>query len=119
MALVMCPACRKKKSSLALVCPNCGFSNQKDVSANDEQLALTKKRKFRDRIYHLKMISYVAMSLAMVGIIPMLWSYIEAIENSVKINLKEHWGLYFVGIGFLIYVITRYLMIKAKKEYRN
>src|SRR5690554_6646546 len=104
MALVKCPVCRTRMSSLAPVCPKCGFSHDGEQKIDPEQADLYKKRQFGQRIYQLKMLSYVAMSIAMIGAIPMIWAYIQGLEQGHQVVLLEHWGSYLVGVGFVLYL---------------
>ena len=119
MALVKCPVCRTRMSSLAKVCPKCGFSHDGEQEIDEEQAALFKKRQFGQRIYLLKMLSYVAMSIAMIGAIPMLWAYIKGLEQGDNVVLLEHWGVYLVGLGFVMYLFVRAAIIIARKNYRK
>ncbi len=119
MALVKCPVCRTRMSSLAKVCPKCGFSHEGEQEIDEEQAALYKKRQFGQRIYLLKMLSYVAMSIAMIGAIPMLWAYIKGLEQGDNVVLLEHWGVNLVGLGFVIYLFVRAAIIIARKNYRK
>jgi len=118
MALVNCPACRTRISSLAKVCPACGFSFDKEATIDPEQVKLFQKRQFRQRMYQLRMFSYVAMTITMIGAIPMLWDYIQGVENAEPIVLMEHWGVYAVAIGFLMYLGIRAGMIWVRRNYR-
>lgn len=118
MALINCPSCRIKMSSVAEACPKCGFALKKEGKADPEEVKLFLKRQLRDRMYRLKMISYVAMSIAMFGALPMLWDYIKGLETNQVVVLKEHWGIYAVGAGFLLYVIIRSLMIYTKSIHK-
>jgi hypothetical protein len=60
MAIVACPSCDKSISSQSALCPYCGF--QRDEVA-EERLRELRRRKLRDRVYHLKMASYAALTL--------------------------------------------------------
>ena len=60
MAIINCAGCGKRISSISPICPHCGFQRG---DASDEQLEEFTRRKLRDRIYHLKMISYVVMTV--------------------------------------------------------
>ncbi len=119
MALVKCPVCRTRMSSLAKTCPKCGFSHDSDQEIDPEQAKLYRKRLFSQRTYQLKMMSYVAMTIAMIGAIPMLWAYIKGIEEGENVVLLTHWGSYLVAGGFLFYVVVRISMILIGKKYRN
>ena len=107
MALINCPSCRTKISSVAEACPKCGYSRSGEAKADPEEIKLFLKRKLRDRMYLLRMLSYVAMSIAMIGAMPMLWDYIKSLELGQAIDLKAHWGIYAIGAGFGIYMIIR------------
>ncbi len=118
MALVNCPACRTKMSSVAKVCPKCGYSRDPDAQIDPEQVKLFQKRMFRDRMYKLRMLSYVAMTITMIGALPMLWDYIKGIENSNNIELLKHWGVYPIALGFVLYLVIRVSMVAVRRNYR-
>jgi len=106
-------------SSLAKVCPKCGFSHDPEQEIDPQQAELYRKRRFSQRVYQLKMTSYVAMAIAMIGAIPMLWAYIKGIEQGDNVVLLSHWGSYLVAAGFVLYVVIRIAMILNQKKYRN
>jgi hypothetical protein len=118
MALVNCPACRTKISSLAKVCPNCGYSRDPDAEIDEEQVRLFQKRLFRDRIYKLRMFSYVSMTITMIGALPMLWDYITGIESGSPIEMMSHWGMYAIAVGFFMYLVIRVFMVLVRRSYR-
>ena len=60
MAIISCPDCDKNISSRTMLCPYCGFQRGEIA---EEQLIEFRRRKLRDRIYHLKMASYAALLL--------------------------------------------------------
>ncbi len=117
MALVNCPACRAKMSSLAKVCPKCGFTSEPHAEIDPEQVKLFQIRLFRERMYKLRMLSYVAMTITMIGAIPMLWDYIRGIEESLPVILLDHWGVYAIATGFFLYLVIRFLMITVRRRY--
>lgn len=117
MALVNCPACRTKMSSVAKICPKCGFTSDPEAQVDVEQVKLFQMRLFRDRMYKLRMLSYVAMTVTMIGAIPMLWDYIRGIEQSVPLILLNHWGVYAIAIGFVLYLLIRFFMIVVRRRY--
>jgi hypothetical protein len=118
MALVKCPACRTKISSLAKVCPKCQYSRDPEAEIDEEQVRLFQKRLFRDRMYQLRMFSYVAMTITMIGALPMLWDYITGLESGDPIVMLEHWGVYAIAVGFFLYVVIRVLMVLVRRTYR-
>ncbi|WP_395374684.1 hypothetical protein [Marinicella sp. W31] len=104
-------------SSLATVCSNCGYTRSGDVEENSEALADFKRKRYRREQYQLKMFSYIAMSIAMIGAIPMIWAYIKAMEMEKTLNIAEHWGVYLVAFGFIAYMVIRVLMIMSKRRF--
>ncbi len=118
MALVNCPACRTKMSSVAKVCPKCNYSRDPEAEIDPEQVKLFQRRLFRDRMYKLRMFSYVAMTITMIGALPMLWDYIRGIENAEHVILLEHWGVYAIAVGFVFYLAIRIFMVMVRKKYR-
>lgn len=60
MAIISCPSCEKFISSHTTLCPYCGFQRGE---VSEAQLTELRRRKLRDRIYHLKMTSYAALAL--------------------------------------------------------
>jgi ribosomal protein L37E len=64
MAIINCPGCGKKTTEISPKCPHCGFD--RSVESNDRIVEL-QRRKLRDHVYHLKMISYGVISLFLAG----------------------------------------------------
>lgn len=60
MAIIACPECGKNISSRATICSYCGFQRG-EVTERD--LEIFRARRLRDRIYHLNMASYLAITL--------------------------------------------------------
>ncbi len=117
MALINCPACRTKISSVAKVCPKCGYSKDPQAQADPEQVKLFQRRMFRDRMYKLRMFSYVAMTITMIGALPMLWDYIKGVESGEPVVLLSHWGIYAIALGFFLYVVIRFFMVITRRNY--
>ena len=92
---------------------------KKGGKADPEEIKLFLKRQLRDRMYKLRMFSYVAMSITMIGALPMLWDYIKGLEVGEAVILKDHWGIYAVGAGFVSYIIIRGIMIRVKSEHKK
>ena len=118
MSLIKCPSCSKQISDKAKACPHCSFSmhhNKDEI----ERLRVIKYRNYRDKMYRLKMWSYTAIALALFGIVPMVWSYVEAIGYGFNVNITNHWGVNFVIVGFLIYVVIRVMMVNTKRTYKK
>ncbi len=64
MAIIACAECGKKISSHAPICSHCGCQ-MGEVS--EQQYAVFRARKLRDKIYHLNMTSYVVMTAFVAG----------------------------------------------------
>ncbi len=118
MALIDCPSCNARVSSVASQCPECGFDLAMGM-ADEETLRTLRNRRYRDRMYVLKMLSFAAMAIAMIGAIPMLFHYISAIEAGTPAQLMDHWGVYLVGIGFVFYLVVRVRMLSLKSAHRR
>jgi len=71
---------------VARQCPECGFDLVAGL-ADEETLRKLRNRRYRDRMYVLKMFSFAAMAVAMIGAIPMLFHYIQAIEAGQSAHL--------------------------------
>ena len=118
MALISCPSCQQKISDKVTLCPHCGFDFDQD-SSEMERLKILNYRKYRDHQYRLKMIGFVAIAIAMFGVVPMLWDYLKALDYGFQANLINHWGINPVMLGFAIYLIVRILMFKNKHKYKS
>jgi len=103
VAIVNCPKCDKNISSLTLVCPYCGF--ERGEVAEDE-LQETRRRKIRDRIYHLKMASYAALALLLAAI---AWY----MKDTDGFQHRASVGPYILfTIGAAIYLVIRVLLFR-------
>ena len=110
MAIVSCPDCDKNISSHTVVCPYCGF--ERDAIA-EEQLWEMRRRKLRDHIYHLKMASYVALTLL---IISFGWYLVE----TSGLQYRSSPGPYIVfAIGAVSYLVIRVYLHKFKAGLRK
>ncbi len=118
MALIQCPACHRRVSNMAKTCPECGF-NLVSGLADEATLQKLRQRQYRDRMYVLKMLSFTAMAIALIGAIPMLFHYIQGIEAGVPVRLVEHWGVYLVAAGFVFYATVRVRMMSLKAAYQK
>ncbi len=108
--IVNCPQCKKPMSSVAPLCPKCGFARG-DVT--EEQLTEFQRRKLRDRIYHLKMTSYFAISLLLAAC---GWYWWESSDFSRPPSAVP---IILVALGTVGYLVTRVLLFRAKKALRK
>ncbi|MFK8012355.1 MAG: hypothetical protein AB8B80_09960 [Marinicellaceae bacterium] len=116
MSLVKCPACQKQISNKSSACPHCHYSLNQSKDDLQRQKVIN-FRLYREKMYRIKMLTFTAMAIAIVGLVPMLWAYAQAIDYGFNANILNHWGLYFVIAGFVMYVGLRVKMFVTKKNY--
>jgi len=117
MSLIKCPACQKKISDKVDICPSCDFSfnqNQDEI----DRLKVLNYRRYRDKMYRFKMLTFVSITIAVIGFLPMIWDYVQAVDYGFEANIINHWGIYFVMAGFAMYIIIRVLMLNTKRNYK-
>jgi len=117
MALISCPSCQKKISDKSSVCSGCGYVFDQDQSEL-ERLKILQYRKYRDRLFQLKMLSYLSIAIALFGVVPMMWDYLKAMDYGFQVNLLNHWGINPVMLGVALYVVVRILMMNNKRRYK-
>ena len=110
MAIVDCPKCKKLISSRTKLCPYCGFQ-QGEV--DEEDLKEYRRRKLRDRIYHLKMSSYAALTL----LIAAFGWYLQSTQWFQQPSTIGPYLLF--SIGALAYMTIRVLLFRAKSALRK
>lgn len=118
MSLINCPVCQKKISDKAVECPHCQFSFNQDQD-DIERSRIMKFRSYRDKMYRYKMLTFTAIAIAVIGLVPMLWSYAKALDYGFNVKFTNHWGMYLVYAGFAIYIIVRVLMYFSKRNYNS
>jgi len=117
MSLINCPSCQKQISNKSEICPHC--ENPLKQSEQDlNRIKVLKYRKFRDQMYRFKMLTFTAMAIAIIGLVPMLWTYAKAIDYGFNANLLNHWGIYLIMAGFALYVVVRVMMFNTKRNYK-
>ena len=110
MAIIDCPKCNKLISSRTKLCPYCGFQKGE---ASEEELKEFRRRKLRDRIYHLKMSSYATLTLLIVAFGWYLYST-EWFQHRSTI------GPYILfSIGAMGYMVIRVFLFRAKTALRR
>ena len=118
MSLIKCPSCQKQISNKAVVCPHCD-SNFNSDEDDLKRLKVLNFRKYRDKMYRYKMLTFTAMAIAVIGLVPMLWTYAKAIDYGFNARFANHWGIYLVILGFALYVVVRALMYATKRNYQS
>ena len=110
MAIVACPSCSKNTSSRTMLCTYCGFQRGE---VEEEQLKEFHRRKLRDRIYHLKMASYAALTL----LIGAFGWYLAATEG---FQYRSSMGPYIMfAVGSAFYLGIRVYLYKFKIALRK
>lgn len=105
MAIVNCPKCDSKISSRTTLCPYCGFLRGE---AAEEALQEFRRRKLRDRVYHLKMTSYAALTL-------LLAAFAWYLADMSGFRERALMGPYVLStIGAVGYLIARVYLYKSK-----
>ena len=95
MAIIRCPGCTKRVSSLANICPHCGL--QLGELSQDERDKFVRRR-WRTRLYRARNLTFIAMGLVMLGAI--LW-WFSPPEGLVLPPPGTAIGL--MGIGVIAY----------------
>jgi len=110
VAIVNCPKCDSKISSRTTLCPNCGFQRGEVA---EELLKELRRRKLRDRVYHLKMTSYAALTL-------LLAAFAWYLTDTSGFRERASIGPYALSaIGAAVYLITRVYLYRSKAALRK
>lgn len=64
MAIIRCPACNRRISSLAKACPHC---HEAVVKLDREERYALARRRWRTQLYRARNLTYLAMGLVVVG----------------------------------------------------
>ena len=110
MAIISCPKCSKLISSHTSLCPYCGFQRGE---VSEAQLKEFRRRKLRDRIYHLKMSSYAALALLLAAF---GWFLVDT-ENLQHMSGIGPYVLF--AFGGLCYLVIRIYLYKSKVALRK
>lgn len=110
MAIVACPKCEKLISSRVNLCPYCGFVQGE---TSEEELKEQRRRALRDRIYRLKMFSYLALTL----LIASFGWYLHATQ---WFQQRSSIGPYILfALGAFAYFVVRIFLFRAKMALRK
>ena len=105
MAIVNCPKCNKNISSRTTLCPYCGFQRGEVA---EQELKEFRCRKLRDRVYHLKMASYAALTL-------LVASFGWYLVDTSGFQHRASAGPYILfTIGAAIYMVIRVYLFKSR-----
>ena len=110
MAIISCPSCSKNISSHTMLCPYCGF-HRDEVAV--EELREFRRRKLRDRVYHLKMASYAALTL-------LIAAFGWYIADTSGFQYRSSMGPYVMFIiGSAFYLVIRVYLYRYKTALRK
>ena len=110
MAIIACPSCDKNISSHTMLCPYCGFQRGEVA---EEELREFRRRKLRDRVYHLKMASYAALTL-------LIAAFGWYIADTSGFQYRSSMGPYVMFIiGSACYLVIRVYLYKYKAALRK
>ena len=112
MSFISCPQCGKRTSSLAPLCPHCGF---KRGETSEEQELAERLRLARKRVYRLSIASYVIITCFVVAFAWYWWStagFQQPAERGPFILMGIAGVAYLVARGFLYY--AKYQAKKAQ-----
>jgi hypothetical protein len=95
---------------MTTMCLHCGFK-MGDVS--DEQLEIFARRKLRDHIYHLKMSSYVVITLFLVAF---GWYWVETQDFQ---HAPGNGPIFLISVCVVAYLVVRVMMYRARAARRK
>jgi hypothetical protein len=110
MAIIACPGCDKNISSRTKLCPHCGFQRGE---VTEEELKEFRRRKLRDRIYHLKMTSYAALTL-------LIAAFGWYMKDTQGFQYQSSSGPYILfSVGAVCYLVIRIFLFKNKADLKK
>ena len=107
MSIIPCPGCEKDMSSQSAICPRCGYELRE---ANEEEKAVYRARRLRDRIYRLNMTSYLVITVFLAGF---GWYWWESAGFSRMSSLGP---FILMGVSALAYLVVRVFLFRARSE---
>ena len=110
MSIINCPNCNKKTSEISTRCPHCGFDR---AGGDNERQQELKRREMRDRVYHLKMISYAVITLFLVAFGWYWW------DTGGFQHRSSYGPLIMVTLVAIAYLAMRVLLFRARKKLRQ
>lgn len=110
MVLALCPVCDQDIPSQASSCPHCGLQL---TEVDEASIIESRRRTLRDRIYHYKMFSYLALAL-------LLGAFGWFLFESDNLQVQPSSGPYVLfAAGAVVYLIIRGFLLKFKFALRK
>ena len=110
MAIIQCPACGKRISSVNKVCPHCHTG--KGVEEDNGSPASV-RRVIRERLYRARMGGYVALSVMVLAVL--IWW----VPSEGRVTAPAQWLQAVFMVGAAGYVVSRYFIFKARQAMRG
>ena len=107
MSIIPCPECGKKISDKAPLCRNCGYQLGE---VTEEDMEVFRARKLRDRIYRLNMMSYLVITLFILGF---GWYWIDS-EGFTTSSSRGPFIL--MGLMAIAYMVVRGFLFQARSK---
>lgn len=107
MSIIACPECGKKISSRAPICAHCGHQLGE---VSEEDLEVFRARKLRDRIYHLNMASYAAITLFVAAFGWYWW------DSKGFVQPPTVGPFILMAVAALGYLVVRAFLFRAKQQ---
>ena len=107
MSIIPCPECGKKVSSLTPICPYCGHQSGE---VSEEDLAIFRARKLRDRIYRLNMASYLVITVFLAAFGWYWW------DSSGFSQASSAGPFILMAIAAIAYLTVRALLFYARSQ---
>ena len=108
--IVNCPNCNKQISSKAMLCPHCSHARGE---VSDEDVREHKRRKLRDRLYHLKMTSYAVISVFLAGF-GWYWWETEGFQE-----MSSRGPVIVLGLAAVAYLVVRAMLLMTRREMKK
>ena len=105
MAIINCPKCDKNISSRTMLCPFCGFQRGEVA---EQELKEFRRRKLRDRVYHLKMASYAALTLLVASF---GWYLVDTSGFQQRASMGPY-ALFTIGAA--VYLVIRVYLYRSR-----
>lgn len=107
MSIIPCPECGKKVSSLTPICPHCGHQAGE---VSEEDLAIFRARRLRDRIYRLNMASYLVITVFLAAFGWYWW------DSSGFSQASSAGPFILMAIAAVAYLTVRALLFHARSQ---
>jgi hypothetical protein len=110
MAIINCPNCNKKTSELSSRCPHCGFDRGSEDGERQKEI---RRRKIRDRVYHLNMTSYGVITLFLAAFGWYWW------DTSGFQQQSAFGPVLLLALAAVAYLAIRVLLFRARRQLKQ